>query len=132
MPRNYSMDKRVAAVEETRNRIIEATMELHDEQGVIATTMQEIAARAGVALGTVYRHFPTLDELVPACGGRTLELNPPPGPAIFADLTHASDRYQALIEALYAFYGRDERRLEVGFAEAMALPVLARFMDELV
>jgi AcrR family transcriptional regulator len=131
MPRNYSMDKRVAAVEETRNRIIEATMKLHDEQGISATTMQEIAARAGVALGTVYRHFPTLDELVPACGGRIMELNPLPGPAVFVGVSATSERYRALVEALFAFYSRGERRLEIGFAEALALPVLGQMMDEI-
>ena len=131
MPRNYSMEKRVAAVEETRNRIIEATVELHDQQGVIATTMQEIAARAGVALGTVYRHFPSLDELVPACGGRILELNPPPAPDAFDSLASPQERYGALSAALFAFYERGERRFEVGFAESLSLPVMARLMNEI-
>ena len=131
MPRNYSMDKRIAAVEDTRNRIIDATVELHDQQGVTATTMQEIAARAGVALGTVYRHFPSLDVLVPACGGRILELNPPPGPDAFEGLPSSQERYGALVAALFAFYGRGERRFEVGIAESLSLPVMARMMKEL-
>lgn len=130
MPRKYSMDTRSAAVEETRNRIIEATMQLHDEQGISGTSMQDIAERAGVALATVYRHFPTVDDLVPACGGRNLELNPPPTRAVFESLESGEARIAALVKALHANYARGVRTYDVGFAEAVALPVVARFMDE--
>ncbi len=74
------MGKRAAAVAETRARIVEATMELHGERGIHATSWEEIAKRAGVAIGTVYRHFPSLDELLPACGERSLERLAPPDP----------------------------------------------------
>jgi AcrR family transcriptional regulator len=124
------MDTRSAAVEETRDRIIEATMELHDEQGISGTSMQDIAERAGVALATVYRHFPTLDDLVPACGGRNLELNPPPTRSAFENLESGEARIAALVKALHANYARGIRTYEVGFAEAVALPVVAGFMNE--
>ena len=35
--------------------------------------------RADVALGTVYRHYPTLDDVVAACGEAWFELYPLPG-----------------------------------------------------
>lgn len=131
MPRKYSMESRTAAVSETRQRIIDATVQLHDEQGISGTSMQDIADRAGVALATVYRHFPTVDDLVPACGGRTLELNPPPTPAVFDELESGEERVSALVAALHANYARGFRRYEVGFAEAVTMPVVARFMGEL-
>ena len=62
------MSKRAASVEETRRRIVEATLDLHTSQGILATSWEEIARRANVAPATVYRHFPTLDDLLPACG----------------------------------------------------------------
>jgi AcrR family transcriptional regulator len=62
------MERRAAAVEATRRRIIEAAMRCHAEQGMRATSFEDVARRADVALGTVYRHFPTLDDLVGACG----------------------------------------------------------------
>jgi AcrR family transcriptional regulator len=68
MPRRYDRTRRAAAAEETRRRIVEATEDLHASQGVLATSWEDIARRAGVAVGTVYRHFPGLDELLPACG----------------------------------------------------------------
>ncbi len=62
------MGERAAAVERTRERIIAATVDAHAELGIQSTSWDEIARRAGVGVGTVYRHFRTLDELLPACG----------------------------------------------------------------
>jgi AcrR family transcriptional regulator len=62
------MTKRAAALEETRNQIVAATVEAHRQLGIQATSWDEIARRAGVGVGTVYRHFRSLDELLPACG----------------------------------------------------------------
>jgi AcrR family transcriptional regulator len=124
------MNTRAAASEETRLRIVDATVQLHNEQGISGTSMQDIADRAEVALATVYRHFPTVDDLVPACGGRNLELNPPPTPAVFEDFESGEERVSALVAALHANYARGMRTYEVGFAEAVTMPVVARFMDE--
>ena len=85
------MSKRAAAVARTRQRIVDATRELHGEQGIAATSWDDIAARAGVGVGTVYRHFPSLDELIPACGEITMQLLALPDastvPALFEDAT---------------------------------------------
>src|ERR1700754_4731261 len=83
-PRKYDMSKRAAAAAETRRRIVAATHELHTEQGVAATSWDEIAERAGVGVGTVYRHFPTLDELIPACGAVVMETLRLPDPSAVA------------------------------------------------
>lgn len=48
-----------------RERIVAAAREVLAEQGIEAQ-MDDIAARAGVGVGTVYRHFPTKDALVGA------------------------------------------------------------------
>jgi AcrR family transcriptional regulator len=42
---------------DTRQRLFEAAVELIAEQGFSATTVDDIAARAGVAKGTVYYNF---------------------------------------------------------------------------
>ena len=46
-----------AARRDTRQRLFEAAVELIAEQGFSATTVEDIAARAGVAKGTVYYNF---------------------------------------------------------------------------
>jgi AcrR family transcriptional regulator len=48
-----------------RERILQAAGELFAEQG-LAAPLDEIAARAGVGPGTVYRHFPAKDVLFDA------------------------------------------------------------------
>jgi AcrR family transcriptional regulator len=125
------MGRRRAAVEETRQRIVDATVDLHNEQGVAGTSMQDVADRAGVALATVYRHFPTLDALVPACGRRNMELNPLPTEAAFAELDSGKARVGALVAALFSHYARGARPYETGLAESASLPVMARLMDAL-
>ncbi|TDB80094.1 MULTISPECIES: TetR/AcrR family transcriptional regulator [unclassified Micromonospora] len=50
-------DGRSRRREDTRQRLFEAAVELIAEQGFSATTVDDIAARAGVAKGTVYYNF---------------------------------------------------------------------------
>jgi AcrR family transcriptional regulator len=48
-----------------RARILDAAAEVFAEKGASAST-EEVASRAGVAIGTVFRHFPTKDDLLRA------------------------------------------------------------------
>ncbi len=48
-----------------RARILAAAAEVFAEQGASAST-EEVARRAEVAIGTVFRHFPTKDDLLRA------------------------------------------------------------------
>ena len=48
-----------------RARILTAAAEVFAERGASAST-EEVARRAGVAIGTVFRHFPTKDDLLRA------------------------------------------------------------------
>jgi AcrR family transcriptional regulator len=50
-------DGRTQRREDTRQRLFVAAVELIAEQGFTATTVDDIAARAGVAKGTVYYNF---------------------------------------------------------------------------
>jgi len=49
--------------ERTRLAIEEAAYELFLEQGYSATSMRQIAERAGIALGGIYNHFKSKDEI---------------------------------------------------------------------
>jgi AcrR family transcriptional regulator len=50
--------------EDTRRKIYEAAMELFREKGFEPTTMRDIAAKAGVALGGAYYYFSSKDAIV--------------------------------------------------------------------
>lgn len=126
--RAYQLAKRAETAQETRRRIVQATFELHGEQGIAATTMKQIADRAGVGVGTVYHHFPALDQTVQACGQMVAETFPPPGEEIFAGVAGLRERARVLARALWAHLDRlvwdriraDRHRLEFvrGIAEA--------------
>jgi AcrR family transcriptional regulator len=120
-PRKYTMDRRKAAVEETRRRILEATLALHSEKGIFGTSWQDIARRADVSVGTVYKHFPSLDELVPACGELMYAITRPPSledaPEIFAGAGSLEERLGCLISELFDFYERGAPYIESDFQE---------------
>jgi AcrR family transcriptional regulator len=120
-PRKYTMDKRRAAVEETRQRILEATLALHSEKGILGTSWQDIARRADVSVGTVYKHFPSLDELVPACGELMYAITRPPSleeaPEIFAGASSLEERMGRLVSELFDFYERGASYIETDFQE---------------
>jgi AcrR family transcriptional regulator len=126
-PRKYTLGKRVEAVEETRRRIIDATFELHNEKGILATSMQEIAERADVSLRTVYNHYPTTDDLVVGCGGKVMALLAPPTPEIFDGLTTVEGRVLRMLQEQFAMYERGSVPLETGLREESAVPALAAF-----
>jgi AcrR family transcriptional regulator len=50
--------------EDTRRRIYEAALELFREKGFEQTTMRDIAAKAGVALGGAYYYFSSKEAIV--------------------------------------------------------------------
>ncbi len=50
--------------EQTREHILDCALELFSERGYHATTMREIASRAGSSLGLAYRYFARKEELV--------------------------------------------------------------------
>jgi AcrR family transcriptional regulator len=56
-PAAGSGNRRAAQARATRRRIIDGALELFVRQGYASTTLDQIAARAGVAVQTVYFHF---------------------------------------------------------------------------
>lgn len=105
-PRAYNQKVRGEAAAETRQRIVEATYELHGSRGISATSFKDIAERADVAIGTVYHHFPTMDDILRACGAHTMRLTMPPGPQIFEGVASPRERLQMLILETFRFYDR--------------------------
>jgi AcrR family transcriptional regulator len=80
MTRTYRKAKRGESQEETREKILRATIEMHLERGVATTSYSDVAERAGVGAATVYRHFPTMGSLIEACGAHIWQAIEPPRP----------------------------------------------------
>jgi AcrR family transcriptional regulator len=118
-----------------RERVLEAAREALAEHGLDAQ-MDDIAARAGVGVGTVYRHFPTKEALFDTLvGERWLTLAEAAAPAF-----EAHDPWEGLKDYLWrcAYLHRDNRAwgqlaaakpLEFGREEQQEL---MRVTDELV
>ena len=129
------MTRRASAVAQTRRRIIDATRALHTEQGIAATSWDDIAARAGVGVGTVYRHFPSLDELIPACGEISMQIvalpDPHHAPALFDGLDDPAKRIERLVREAFAIYERGAPMLRAIRNEPEVHPSVAEAGEEL-
>src|ERR687886_425320 len=101
--RKYELKKRAERQEDTRRRIVEATVALHREKGPAGTRISEIARRAGVQRVTVYNHFPYEASLLAASSSHWRALHPPPDPATWA-IEDPRERLRAGLRALYAWF----------------------------
>lgn len=128
--RKYQQKRRAEQQEETRERIIDATMALHTELGMRAATVKAIAERAGVERLTVYRHFPDQHELFAACSGKWLGLNPPPDPAGWLAEADPAGRLRRALAELYGYYRRTERVLRLSYRDREEVPALDAAMNQ--
>jgi AcrR family transcriptional regulator len=108
MARKYEMQKRAQHVEETRRRIVEAALELHELVGPARTSFSAIAERAGVERQTYYRHFPDERSLLSACSGLYMEQNPLPDPGPWRRIEDPEQRLRLGLGELYAYYEANE------------------------
>ncbi|WP_421696534.1 TetR/AcrR family transcriptional regulator [Aestuariivirga sp.] len=126
------MTDRAKTQAETRDRIVSATIQLHDEKGVAATSFVDIARHADLGAATVYRHFPSLGSLVAACGAHVWKEMDPPVPEraseIFKDIIDTEDRLQCLVDEVDRFYRRGALRLRAAYADRHLIPELDAFL----
>src|SRR5687768_1290265 len=127
-PRRYRMNARAEATAATRTQIVEAAKALHAEVGVRATSWEQIAERAGVALATVYRHFPTLAALVPACARSVFDVIRPPtleeASIKFAALDYPHERLALLVRRSVNCYVLGQGWLQAAYRERDFVPEL--------
>ncbi len=125
-PRAYRKTKRALSEAETQQRIVEATIELHETLGPAKTTIKAIADRAGVQRATVYNHFPDLEALFEACNAHYYERHPMPDPASWASIASSLERFRVALRELYAWYEQTEPMLSSGIRDIDAVPPAAR------
>ena len=122
------MRNRDESFAQTNSRIVEAAKGLHAERGVLATSWQDIAERAGVSPVTVYRHFRSLSELIPACARSFVDSVAPlaeeEARAAFAALESPHERLEMLIRDDCACYERGREWFHAAMREADLVPEL--------
>ncbi len=122
MTRKYDMRRRAKRQEETRRRIVEATIELHETIGMARTTISAIAERAGVQRLTVYRHFPDERALFRACSGHWSAANPPPDPTSWTQISDPEERLRGALAAVYAYHRQTEPMISNVVRDAQVHP----------
>jgi AcrR family transcriptional regulator len=120
------MQRRAEQVAQTRERIVDAAVELFAQRGARATTMTEVARVADVSPATVTNHFATPDLLLEAVVARLMADIQIPDPSIFGGTRSLVARIRALTASMFAFYERTSRWFNLLGAELTETPVLAR------
>jgi AcrR family transcriptional regulator len=105
--RKYELKARAEQQERTRQAIARAAAELHERVGPAATTVAEIARRAGVSRLTVYKHFPNNAALYPACSAHFLEEHPLPDFQAAMAPEDPVERVRSVLDAVYAGWYRE-------------------------
>jgi AcrR family transcriptional regulator len=122
MSRKYELKQRAEQVEDTRRRIVEATVGLHLTRGPANTQIAEVARHAGVQRRTVYNHFPNDEALFAACSAHWRAQHPAPDPAGWTDLRQG-------LRELYAWYRETEAMTAHVLRDAELLPSLRRVIE---
>jgi AcrR family transcriptional regulator len=128
--RPYRMTRRAELEEQTRRRITESTVALHEERGPARTPISAVAKRAGVPRSTVYRHFPDEEALFAACSSHWRAANPAPDPSAWAAIDDPVKRTEAALGELYAFYARTERMYTSLLRDEPVMPIIHRLLGD--
>ena len=128
--RRYELKARAESQRRTRERIVEATMELHEEVGPARTTVAEIARRARVQRLTVYNHFPEDEALFRACSGHWISLHPPPDPSEALAVPDPEERVRRVLETFYGWYRENEAMQVPIQRDRNLIPALDRVAQE--
>jgi AcrR family transcriptional regulator len=128
--RSYRMTRRAELEDETRRRITESTVALHEELGPARTSISAVAERAGVRRSTVYRHFPTEESLFAACSSHWRAANPQPDIGAWAAIEGPGTRTGVALRELYAFYARTHAMYESLLRDEPLVPIVGRLLGD--
>jgi len=117
-----------------RARVLEVAYETFAQEG-LSVPIDEIARRAGVGAGTVYRHFPTKEALFEAIATNRLQ-HLVDGAAAYLDAEDPGEAFFAYLAQLIAEGKADQGLVDalagIGFDVAAAIPdAEKRFLDNL-
>lgn len=122
MTRPYRLQRRAERQDDTRRRIVESTVALHQEVGMLQTSVSAIAERAGVQRATVYRHFPDERSLLTACIGHFYDEHPFPDAEAWALIDDPEIRLRRALTDIYAFHLSTAPMLSTTLAQIPAVP----------
>ncbi|MEU1375055.1 TetR/AcrR family transcriptional regulator [Streptomyces triculaminicus] len=101
-PKGASARSKRADAVRNQQTLLDAAADVFVTSGIDAP-IREIAARAGVGMGTVYRHFPTRADLVTAVYRHQIEACAEAGPNLLAGATSPFDALRQWIDLFADF-----------------------------
>ena len=119
-------DKVSARLAETRRGILDAARALVAEGGFAAAQVSEVARRAGIATGTIYRYFSSKEEL---CRQIFREVSAQEMDRLALIAASDAPARTRLVEVLQTFAGRAVRGRRLAYA-LLAEPVDANLAEE--
>lgn len=124
MTRKYELKRRAERQAETRQRIVEAALELHGTVGFVDATISAVARTAGVERLTVYRHFADEQALVAACAWHFFSEHPLPDPAPWRRIQDPVARLRTALREVYAWNRKTEPNMANFLRDAPQKPFL--------
>jgi AcrR family transcriptional regulator len=131
MNRKYELKERARQQAQTRQRIVEAAVDLHTSVGPARTTISGIAERAGVERHTVYAHFPDDRTLFRACSEHWEARHPMPDLETLAEIEDPVRRLRRALGEMYAWYESVEADLALFVRDASVVPANADVLGEM-
>src|SRR5207302_11280988 len=106
--------------------ILQAAEEVLTEKGYYETSIDEIAARVGIAKGTVYLHFPSKEDLVVAIFEGNVQKMSQAVEAILSSELTARAKLEQLLQFIYGgFFSRKSERFYSIYHQAELQRILA-------
>jgi AcrR family transcriptional regulator len=130
LARTYTLRKRAEQQAQTRQRIVEAAVDLHGTVGPAKTTFSMVAERAGVQRHTLYAHFPDERSLLQACSGMHGERHPMPDAAAWRDIADRRQRLTTGLHAIYRWFGENAQLLSCVLRDAETDPLVAEIGEQ--
>ena len=131
MNRKYELKERARRQAQTRQRIVEAAVDLHTSVGPARTTISGIAERAGVERHTVYAHFPDDRTLFRACSEHWAARHPMPDLENLAEIEDPVLRLRRAVGEMYVWYESVEADLALFLRDASVVPANADVLREM-
>src|SRR3569623_76414 len=129
------LSARAESQAETRQRIVDAAIALHETLGPAHTPISAIAGKAGVTRLTLYRHFPDEAAIFAACTAHWGARHPFPAAALWNGIKDPVDRAAAALDAHYDYFAATQRLWTVAYRDVGLVkpiqPVLGEADDHL-
>ena len=115
------MNEQVTESKSTRERILDAAMELFSAKGFHDTKLDEIVAQASASKGSIYFHFPNKEKLFIALVDQFADLIERRAKEAIAKETDSIRRVQAALEAVLETFSKYRRPAKLLLVQAVGL-----------